>query len=63
VGIQTASSLDQHLSQIGVDAPVALLIGMRQGIARNLAAKSDMDRVSTPSCAGRLRYGADSRGR
>jgi hypothetical protein len=40
VGIQAASLRDKHLSEVGVDSPVALFVGMSQVVARNFATES-----------------------
>ena len=39
-GVQTPRLGDQHLSEFGVDAPVSPLVGIGQGAARHLAAKT-----------------------
>ena len=36
VAIEVAGGGNQDLSEIGIDAPVTMLVGVRQGIARNL---------------------------
>jgi hypothetical protein len=40
VAIEVAGGGNQELSEIGVDAPVAMLVGVCQGIARNLASEA-----------------------
>ena len=54
--VQRACLLDQSLSEVGVDAPVANLIGVGQGVARDQCFESPCDRVfavvvgGTPRC-------------
>ena len=38
--VETSRHLDQHMSEVGVDSPVADLIGMGQGVARNVASNA-----------------------
>lgn len=38
MGVERASDADQNLSQIGIHAPVAVLVGIGQGGSRYLAA-------------------------
>jgi len=38
VAVETSRLLDQHLCEVGIDSPVADLVGMGQGVARNLTA-------------------------
>src|ERR1035437_10115296 len=40
VGVHRARDVDQHLSEIGVDAPVVRLVGVGQRRSRHLAAKT-----------------------
>ena len=40
VGIQRPSLANQNLSQVGIDAPVAALVGVGQSVARHAAAES-----------------------
>src|SRR5664279_5375613 len=40
VGIQRSRSADQHLGKVRIDSPVARFVGIGQGRARHLAAKS-----------------------
>ena len=40
VAIEIAGGGNQDLSEIGIDAPVAMLVGVCQGIARNLASEA-----------------------
>ena len=40
VGVQRTSDSDQRLCEVGVDAPVVRVVGVRQGRARDFAAKS-----------------------
>ena len=42
VAIEIASGGNQDLSEIGIDAPVAMLVGVCQGVARNLAPEAHM---------------------
>jgi hypothetical protein len=53
VGIETSGFGNQDLSKVGVDPPIADLIGMRQGIARNFSAEAHMiELLSIASKAG-----------
>ena len=39
-GIQRSGCGDEHLGEIGIDAPISHLVGIGQGVARDLAAKT-----------------------
>ena len=42
VGVKTSRLGNQDLSKIGIDPPMADLVGMSQGIARNFSSKAHM---------------------
>lgn len=42
VGVERPGGADERLSKIGVDAPVAGLVGMGQGVSGDLALDSEM---------------------
>jgi len=42
VAVEVASGGNQDLCKIGVDSPVAMLVGVGQGVARNLAPEAHM---------------------
>ncbi len=42
LAVKAAGRCDQHLGEVGVDSPVARLIGMGQGVARNGAANAQV---------------------
>src|SRR5579862_9824552 len=39
LGVQGSGATDEHLSEVGVDPPVATLVGIAEGAPGNLAAK------------------------
>ena len=47
VGVEAAGLANQHLSEIGVDAPIANLIGIGQGIARDPAADAQVIQLAS----------------
>ena len=42
VGVERSGAGNQHLREVGVDAPIAYRVRMGQGIARDLAADAEM---------------------
>ena len=36
-GVQSPGRANQHLGEVGVDAPILRLVGVGQGVARNFA--------------------------
>ena len=49
VGVEAAGLANQHLSEIGVEAPIANLIGIGQGIARDPAADAQVIQLASRS--------------
>ena len=42
LGVQLSCLANEHLSELGIDAPVAVLVGLGQCRPRNVAANTDM---------------------
>ena len=46
VDVETSSSMDKRLSKVGINAPVAYLVGVGQGVSRNLSANAHMIKLA-----------------